>query len=84
MENRKQGESSLKTWILIFVLLGVILFQGYLCFNVVGDQGQPQWDFDAIRDVPGETPYAIYSLDNPQHVNGQKEEMRVQGGFERN
>ena len=51
MENGKRTESVLETWILIFLLVGVIIFQGYLCFNVVGDQGQPPWDFDIIGEL---------------------------------
>lgn len=82
-EHEKKSESALKTWIVIFLLLGIVIFQGYLCFSVVGDQGQPQWDFGVIKDVPGESPYAVYSLENPQHVNGQDEESAMEGGPEK-
>ena len=80
MDHKK--ESELKTWIMVFLLLAVILFQGYLALFVVGDQGQPDWDFGVVKDVPGESPYAVYPLDNPQHVEGLKEEIAVPGGYE--
>ena len=81
MDRTKQKESALTTWAIILLLLLIILFQGSLSFFVVGDLGQPGWDFGAIKDVPGESPYAAYQLANPQHVRGLKEEMRVPGGF---
>ncbi len=63
-------ESSARTWFLIILLLILILIKGFLSFFVVGDQGPPDWNFEAIKDVPGESPYANYPLDNPQHVRG--------------
>lgn len=83
MNQTVSKESALRTWAVIFLLLIVILFQGSLSFFVVGDLGQPDWDFGAIRDLPGESPYAVYQLTNPQHVRGSEEEIRIPGGFER-
>ena len=74
MVRKAQKQSVLKTWSMIFSLLALILFQGALAFYVVGDQGQPDWDFSVIKDVPGESPYAMYPLNNPQHVGGQTKE----------
>ena len=38
---------------------------------MVGDQGQPTWDYRPILDVPAESPYAVYQpLPYPQHILG--------------
>ncbi len=83
MDRKALKKSALKTWAVIFFLLVLILFQGALSFFVVNDLGQPEWDFSVIKDVPSESPYAVYQLTNPQHVKGLDEEIRVEGGFER-
>jgi len=68
-------ESSGKTWIWIFALVTFILVKGYFTFTVVGDLGQPTWDYRPVKDVPGESPYAIYEhLPYPQHIRGEKGE----------
>ena len=63
--------SAARTWVLILLIVALILFQGLLSFFVVGDLGQPTWDYRPVKDVPGESPYAIYKvLPYPQHVRG--------------
>ncbi|KPJ78031.1 MAG: hypothetical protein AMJ54_05555 [Deltaproteobacteria bacterium SG8_13] len=75
MEPIEHKESEVKSWVVIFVLLVIILSQGLFAFFVVGDLGQPGWDYRPIRDVPGESPYAVYeTLPYPQHVQGAKGE----------
>ena len=55
----------------LFLLVVIILAQGFFAFFVVGDRGQPGWDYRPVRDVPGDSPYAVYEpLPNPQHVKG--------------
>jgi flagellar basal body-associated protein FliL len=59
------------TWIIILMLLLFILAKGLITYLVVGDKGQPGWDYRPVPDVPGESPYAIYeSLPYRQHVRG--------------
>jgi hypothetical protein len=72
MDTPVEKKSSVKaTWIVIILLALFILFKGALSFLVVGDMGQPDWAFRPVRDVPGESPYAIYEpLPYPQHVKG--------------
>jgi len=77
MDHKTPKESVLRTWFVISIITILILFQGVLSFSVVGDLGQPDWDFGVIKDVPGGSPYAIYRLDNPQHVRGLEEERKV-------
>ena len=64
-------ETSLRAWIWIFIMVGIILFKGLLSFFVVSDKGQPDWDYRPFKDVPGESPYAVYPpMHYPQHVRG--------------
>ena len=71
MEQSTHKESSFVSWIIIFLILAVILAKGFFSFLVVGDLGQPTWDYRPIKDVPAESPYAVYELvPYPQHVKG--------------
>ena len=65
------AESATRTWVVIGLLAAFILSKGFFSFFVVGDLGQPDWDYRPIPDVPGESPYAIYQkLPDSQHVRG--------------
>ena len=67
--------SALKTWVIVLLILSFIVFKDGLAFFVVGDLGQPDWDYRPAKDVPGESPYAIYpSVPYPQHIRGEKGE----------
>ena len=71
MEHSNHKESSFVSWVIIFLILAVILVKGLFSFLVVGDLGQPTWDYRPIKDVPAESPYAVYELvPYPQHVKG--------------
>ena len=75
MEPAEPTESSFATWVVIFLLLAIILGKGLFSFFLVGDRGQPTWDYRPVKDVPGESPYAIYEpLPHPQHVKGHRGE----------
>ena len=75
MSAHMNNESVLKTWLLVFSLLALILGKGFFAFFVVSDLGQPDWDYRPILDVPAESPYAVYQkLPYPQHVQGAKGE----------
>ena len=67
--------SAFSAWIIVILLVLLVLAQGAFSFLVVGDLGQPDWDYRPVKDVPGESPYAIYEpLPYPQHIRGQKGE----------
>jgi hypothetical protein len=67
--------SVLKSWIIIFLLVAFIVFKGGLAFYVIGDLGQPDWDYRPMKDIPAESPYAVYDLlPYQQHVRGDKGE----------
>ncbi len=71
MENPDTHGSALKTYIVIVAVVALILFKGALALVMVGDQGQPDWDYRPILDVPAESPYAVYQpLPYPQHILG--------------
>jgi hypothetical protein len=71
MGHSNHKESSFVSWVIIFLLLALILGKGLFSFLVVGDLGQPTWDYRPIKDVPAESPYAVYELvPYPQHVKG--------------
>jgi hypothetical protein len=63
--------SAFKTWSLVLAMVGIVVFQGWLAYTVIGDLGQPDWDYRPIPDVYGESPYAMYPpVPYPQHVRG--------------
>ncbi len=75
MDNPGTHGSVIKTYIVILAMVALILFKGALAFLMVGDQGQPPWDYRPLLDVPAESPYAVYQpLPYPQHVRGTKGE----------
>ncbi len=63
--------SIVKTWMWIGIMLGIILFKGFLSFFVVSDRGQPTWAYRPVPDVPAQSAYAVYQLlPHAQHVRG--------------
>ena len=67
----KPKESNVASWIILLLCVLFIFVKGAFTFYIVGNPGQPSWDYRPIRDVPGESPYAIYDLlPNRQHVRG--------------
>lgn len=75
MGQAEKKRTSLGLWLILWLLLLIILLKGHFSHTVVGDLGQPTWEFGAIEDVPGASPHAMYPLlPNPQHVRGRKGE----------
>ena len=74
MVEHTEDKSSVRvTFFVVVLLVGLILFKGAFAFLVVGDLGQPTWDYRPVLDVPGESAYAIYEpLPFPQHVLGRE------------
>ena len=75
MEQHIHESSAVKTWFLVLVMVGWVAFKGWLAYTVIGDLGQPDWDYRPIMDVPGESAYAIadpyHPLPYAQHVMGE-------------
>jgi hypothetical protein len=75
MAHSNEKESTLATWAIIALLLVWILAKGFFSFFVVGDLGMPTWNYRPVKDVPGESPYAVYQVQPySQHVRGAKGE----------
>ena len=75
MSHSTTKDSTWITWVVIVLLLAWILGKGFFSFFVVGDLGQSTWNYRPIKDVPGESPYAVYQVQPyPQHVKGTKGE----------
>jgi hypothetical protein len=73
MDASQQEASAFRTWTIITLLVLMILSIGAFSFVIVGDRGQPDWDYRPIKDVPGESAYALYPpLPYPQHIRGEK------------
>lgn len=71
MENPARKNDVFRTWFLIIAMVMLILGKGFLAFRVIGDLGMPAWDFRPVKDVPGESPYAVYEVQPyPQHIRG--------------
>jgi hypothetical protein len=72
MEDHTHHESAAKTWFLVLITVAIVAFQGWLAFMVIGDLGQPDWDYRPVADVPGESPFTLtrpyHPLPYPQHV----------------
>jgi|GEM_PF-1204401 len=73
MEHAAHQQSAVKTWVVVGLLLLWIFFKGGLAYFMIGDRGMPDWDYRPVRDVPGESPYAMYEpLPHTQHVREEK------------
>jgi hypothetical protein len=71
MKENSKHESVLRSWVVIGLLLVLILAKGFFAFAVVGDLGQPGWDYGTVKDVPASSPFGEYELlPNPQHIRG--------------
>lgn len=72
MEDPLHQTSAVKTWLLILMMVGIVAFKGWLAYSVIGDLGQPDWDYRPIKDVPGESAFAsnapYHALPYAQHV----------------
>ncbi|MGD8990930.1 MAG: hypothetical protein PVI00_05685 [Desulfobacterales bacterium] len=83
MAHSHHQTSAIKTWLLVLFFVAIVGFQGWFAFTLIGDLGQPDWDYRPIKDVPGESAFAIWDPYHPlpyaQHVlkeQGQEENPR--------
>ncbi|MCF8069282.1 MAG: hypothetical protein K9L30_11915 [Desulfobacterales bacterium] len=66
------------SWVIVLLMVVFIIVKGLVTFFVVGDKGQPDWDYRPVKDVPGESQYADYpDMPVPQHVRGGEEEKEI-------
>ncbi len=75
METSRDKKRRFPGWMIIVMLVLLILAKGIYSYLVVGDRGQPTWDYRPVEDVPASSPDAVYDpLPYPQHVQGEKGE----------
>jgi hypothetical protein len=67
------GKSSLRSWLVPILIAVVFLCWGLIVYLAVGDKGPPPWDFGAVQDIPGQSPFSTEPKDGPgpvpQHVD---------------
>ena len=70
----RHSTSKPKTILIVAACVLVVAVQGWLAYTVIGDLGQPDWDYRPIKDVPGESAYTLtepyHPVPYPQHVLG--------------
>ncbi|MEJ5358350.1 MAG: hypothetical protein WHT06_06705 [Desulfobacterales bacterium] len=60
---------------ILAALVGLVFFQGWLAWFLIGDLGQPDWDYRPVPDVHGESAYALYPpMPYPQHIRDRQNE----------
>lgn len=85
--DRRERREAIATWLLLVGLAGGLVGWGYFLLAAVGDKGPPPWDFLAVDDLPGSSPYAVHGPKEsptlgpaprtggrpvvPQHVGGE-------------
>jgi len=73
--NLPQKHINITSWMVVSLLVLFILVKGFFALFVVKNPGQPGWDYRPVKDIPGESPYAIYQkLPYSQHVKGKQGE----------
>jgi hypothetical protein len=72
---KTSDESVGAAWVFVFILALLFAIQSFVAYKVIGDAGPPPWSYGVVRDVPGESPHAMYPpVPYPQHVKGAKGE----------
>jgi hypothetical protein len=54
----QKENSTLKDWLVPIAIAVLFVVWGLLIFFLVGNKGQPPWDFGAVEDIPGQSPYS--------------------------
>lgn len=54
----QKENSTLKDWLVPIAIAVLFLVWGLVIFFMVGNKGQPPWDFGAVEDIPGQSPYS--------------------------
>ena len=73
MSTSEGKESIFVTWLIISLLVLFILSKGFFALFVIGDPNPSGWDYRPVKDIPGESAYAIYeTLPSSQHIRGKE------------
>jgi hypothetical protein len=52
----------IRTWLIVFLMVVGILTYGIIVYVTIGDKGPPGWNYGAVSDVPGESPFSTESV----------------------
>ena len=59
------------SWVVVLLCVAIVFLQGLFAFYIVGNPEHEEWDFRPVKDVPGQSPYAVYEkLPHGQHIRG--------------
>ena len=61
-EKGSETLEKIKTWLIVLLMVIGILTYGIVTYVAIGDKGPPDWDYGAIKDVPGESPFSTESV----------------------
>lgn len=69
-EETQGNGAGVRSWFLLLLIPVIFLVWAILIYLLVGDKGPPPWDFGAVRDIPGESPFSSrYPFVGPQHID---------------
>ena len=54
----QKDNPTIKDWLIPIAIAVLFLVWGLLIFFMVGNKGQPPWDFGVVEDIPGQSPYS--------------------------
>jgi hypothetical protein len=75
MTDLPKEHRTISSWMVVFLLVLFVLIKGLFALFMIKNPGQPGWDYRPVKDIPGESPYAIYQkLPYSQHVKGHQGE----------
>ena len=57
-EKGSETLEKIKTWLILLLMVLGILTYGIVTYVTIGDKGPPAWNYGAIKDVPGESPFS--------------------------
>ena len=57
-EKGSETLDKIKTWLILLLMVMGILGYGITVYVTIGDKGPPGWNYGAIDDVPGESPFS--------------------------
>jgi len=54
----QKDNPTIKDWLVPIAIAVLFLVWGLVIFFMVGNKGQPPWDFGVVEDIPGQSPYS--------------------------
>ncbi len=54
----QEEKSAIRDWLIPIAIAVLFFLWGLLIFFMVGNKGQPSWNFGVVEDIPGQSPYS--------------------------